>query len=112
MANSLTYQDKRFAIGDTIRVSALVKESEDKERVQIFEGVLIGVKGEGANKSFTVRKIGADAIGVERIWPVSSPKVTAITLKKAGQTRRAKLYYLRCRIGKQAIKIKEVASKK
>lgn len=111
MANNLVYKDQKFAVGDTIRVSALVKESEDKERVQIFEGVLIGVKGEGANKSFTVRKIGADAIGVERIWPVSSPKVTAVTLKKAGQVRRAKLYYLRSRIGKKATKIKEASSR-
>ena len=89
MANSLTYQDKRFSIGDTISVHSLVQEG-DKERVQIFEGVLIKVKGEGVNKSFTVRKIATGAIGVERIWPVATPKVTAITLKKAGRVRRAR----------------------
>ncbi len=107
MSNQLKYKDQSFSTGDTIAVHQLVTEG-DKDRVQIFEGVLIAVKGREQNQSFMVRKIAAGAIGVERIWPVHSPRVTAIKLIKSGQSRRAKLYYLRGRKGKEASKVKEL----
>lgn len=106
MSNQLTYKENIFNVGDTIQVHQLVKEG-DKERIQVFEGILISVRGREQNKSFTVRKIAAGAIGVERIWPVHSPKVVDIKLKKTGKARRAKLYYLRKRIGKTATRLAE-----
>lgn len=104
--NHLVYKDQIFAVGDSIQVHQMVHEG-DKERVQIFEGILIAVRGRDINQSFTVRKIAAGAIGVERIWPVHSPKVTDIKLKRTGKARRAKLYYLRGRVGKTATRLKE-----
>lgn len=106
MANTLKYQDRSFSVGDTIQVYQHVKEG-DKQRSQMFEGILIGAKGEGNSKSFTVRKIAAAGIGVERIWPLFSPAIINIKLKKPGHVRRAKLYYLRDMAGKKAGKIKE-----
>lgn len=106
MANQLIFKDKSFSVGDTLMVYQKVKEG-DKERTQLFEGILIRVKGEGDNRSFTVRKIAAGGIGVEKIWPVASPTVLNIESKKSSPARRAKLYYLRGRIGKEALKIKE-----
>jgi len=106
MANVLNFKDKAFSVGDTIRVYQSVKEG-DKERTQMFEGILIKVSGRETGKSFTVRKIASAAVGVERIWPVLSPSLINITLKKSGKVRRAKLYYLRDRKGKLATKIKE-----
>lgn len=108
MANLLKYQDQSFSVGDTIQVYQRVKEG-DKVRTQMFEGVLISVKGREQGKSFTVRKIAVGAIGVERIWPVHSPEILDIKRKKSGQARRAKLYYLRGRTGKLATKVKEKA---
>ncbi|MBI2009786.1 MAG: 50S ribosomal protein L19, partial [Candidatus Chisholmbacteria bacterium] len=106
MANSLFYQKKRFHIGDTLAVYQKVTEG-DKERTQIFEGVLIAVSGKELNKSLTVRKIAVGGIGVERIWPLFSPHITAIKRVKKGHARRAKLYYLRGRLGSKATKVKE-----
>ncbi len=108
--NHLTYKDNTFTVGDSIQVRQLVREG-DKERVQVFEGILIAVRGKEQNKSFTVRKIAAGAIGVERIWPVNSPKVVDIKLKRTGKARRAKLYYLRGRIGKTATRLAERQAK-
>ena len=88
--------------GDTVRVSVKVKEG-NKERTQIFEGTVISVRGIGASKTFTVRKIGAGAVGIERIWPIHSPHIQKIEIKKEGKARRAKLYYLRSRKGKAAL---------
>lgn len=106
MANTLKYQERSFSVGDTIQVYQHVKEG-DKDRTQMFEGILIGAKGEKNNKSFTVRKIAAAGIGVERIWPLFSPAIINIKLKKTGHVRRAKLYYLRNLAGKKVGKIKE-----
>lgn len=106
MSNHLSYHDQSFSVGDSVQVHQLVREG-DKERVQIFEGILIAVRGRDLNQSFTVRKIAAGAIGVERIWPVASPKVVDIKLKKTGKVRRAKLYYLRGRVGKTATRLAE-----
>lgn len=90
-----------FREGDTIAVHQRIKEA-GKERVQIFEGDVIAVHSAGASSSFTVRKIGAHGVAVERIIPFSSPMIKKIELIKTGDVRRAKLYYVRERVGKAA----------
>lgn len=110
MANRFLYNKQEFGVGDTVVVAQKIQEG-DKIRNQPFQGIIIAIKGEGERKSFTVRKISTAAIGVERIWPINSPWITKITLKKAGQVRRAKLYYLRKRVGKEAIKVKGKSAK-
>ncbi len=89
-----------FQAGDSVNVHYRVREG-DKERVQQFEGVVIGRKGRGANQTFTVRKI-SNNVGVERIFPLYSPFIAKIDVKKRGKVRRAKLYYLRALRGKAA----------
>jgi len=89
-----------FGAGDTIKVDVKIVEG-DKERIQAFEGLCIARSGGGLNESFTVRKISYGE-GVERIFPIFSPKISGITLLKRGKVRRAKLYYLRDRRGKSA----------
>jgi len=107
VAKYINLNNFNFAVGDTIAVHHKVREGS-KERVQIFEGIVIAIKGrQPENKSFTVRKIAAAEIGVERIWPISCPSIEKIKVKKKGKTRRAKLYYLRYRKGKGALKIEE-----
>lgn len=93
-----------FGVGDNISVSYKIVEGA-KERIQIFKGDVIQMKGEGAHKTFTVRKMSG-SYGVERILPYSSPSIVEILLNKRGKVRRAKLYYLRELIGKKS-KIKE-----
>lgn len=88
--------------GETVRVSVKVKES-GKERIQAFEGTVISVRGIGDSKTFKVRKIATGGIGVERIWPVNSPHIQKVEIKKKSKVRRAKLYYLRNRKGKAAL---------
>lgn len=85
--------------GDTVKVHVKVKEGE-KERIQIFQGVVIGIKGGGMRTSFTVRKISA-GIGVERIFPLNSPSVDKLEVVRSGRVRRAKLYFLREKLGKK-----------
>lgn len=99
-----------FRVGDTIRVSYKIIEG-DKVRTQPFQGIVIAEKGAGTSRTFTVRKIGADGIGVERIFPFFSPNIEKIKVMKMGKVRRAKLYYLRGRIGRKATKIKDRVSK-
>jgi len=94
-----------FRTGDTVNVHYRVREG-DKERIQQFEGLVISRRGSGANQTFMVRKISAGNIGVERIFPLYSPFIAKIELKKQGDIKRAKLYYLRERQGKAA-RIKE-----
>ena len=89
-----------FSAGDTINVDVKIVEG-DKERIQAFEGLCIARSGGGLNESFTVRKISYGE-GVERIFPIFSPKIAGITVLKKGKVRRAKLYYLRDRRGKSA----------
>ena len=89
-----------FGAGDTIKVDVKIIEG-DKERIQAFEGLCIARSGGGLNESFTVRKISYGE-GVERIFPIFSPKIAGITVLKKGKVRRAKLYYLRDRRGKSA----------
>ena len=95
----------QYKAGDTIVVHYKVKEG-DKERVQLFEGVVIRVSGAGTGKAFTVRKIAA-GVGVERIIPLNSPLIEKIEVKRIGRVRRSKLYYLRGLSGKRA-RIKEI----
>lgn len=96
----------KFDVGDTIRVSYKIVEG-DKVRTQPFQGIVIAMKGAGLSKTFTVRKIGTDNIGVERIFPFQSPNIDSIKVMKKGKVRRAKLYYLRGRVGRKATRIKE-----
>ena len=105
-----------FGAGDTLKVDVKIVEG-DKERVQAFEGLCIARSGGGLNENFTVRKISYGE-GVERIFPIFSPKIAGITVLKRGKVRRAKLYYLRDRRGKSArivekiqVSKKEVKSK-
>src|SRR2546428_13204379 len=89
-----------FRVGDTVKVHVKVKEGE-KDRIQVFGGMVIAMKGGGTGSTFTVRKI-SDGIGVERIFPMHSPIIGKIEVVRAGKVRRAKLYYLRDRKGKAA----------
>ncbi len=95
-----------FSAGDTIKVDVKIVEG-DKERIQAFEGLCIARSGGGLNESFTVRKISYGE-GVERIFPIFSPKIAGITVLKKGKVRRAKLYYLRDRRGKSARIIEKI----
>jgi large subunit ribosomal protein L19 len=97
----------KFNSGDHVRVQVRVIEG-DKERLQSFEGDVISVRGSGLNKTFTVRKMSS-GVGVERIFPINSPKIAKVELLKEGDVRKAKLYYLRNLSGKAArIKSKKV----
>ena len=93
-----------FSIGDTVKVDVKIKEG-DRERIQVFEGTVIGKKGSGISETFTVRKVSY-GFGVERIFPVHSPSVSDVKVVRKGRVRRSKLYYLRDRVGKAA-KVKE-----
>jgi large subunit ribosomal protein L19 len=99
--------DAKFNVGDSIRVHTKVVEG-DKERIQIFAGIVIGKRGAGLNETFTVRRISYGE-GVERIFPINSPRVEKVEVEREGQVRRAKLTYLRKRIGKGATLVKEKA---
>ncbi len=101
-----TPDNQQLATGDTIRVHQEISEG-GKTRVQIYEGLIIAMKNRGNGRTMTVRKIGANGIGVEKIFPVQMPSIKKIEVKRKGAVRRAKLYYLRDRIGKAATKIKE-----
>lgn len=87
-------------IGDTVKVGVKIREGE-KERIQAFEGTVIARKGSGISETFTVRRLSY-GVGVERVFPIHSPNVADVTLVRKGKVRRAKLYYLRGRVGKSA----------
>ena len=119
MANQFTFNQTNINVGDTIRVHYKLIEKEKvagkakrevkvevRERTQIFEGIVITARGEGENKTFTVRRIGVGGIGIERIFPLASPWIKKITVEKKGRVRRAKLYYLRQKMGKEAERLK------
>ena len=93
-----------FSIGDTVRVSYKIKEG-NKERIQVFEGTIIKKQRGGANETFTVRRV-AYGTGVEKTFPVNSPRIEKVEIVRYGKVRRAKLYYLRDRVGK-ATRVKE-----
>lgn len=99
-----------FKAGDTLRVGIKIIEG-DKSRIQNFEGICIAVRGNGVDRTFTVRKIGANNIGVEKIFPIFSDSIDKIEVLRIGRVRRAKLYYLRTRRGKAA-RIKELRKDK
>jgi large subunit ribosomal protein L19 len=98
-----------FSVGDSVRVHTKVVEG-DKERIQIFSGVVIGKRGRGLNETFTVRRISYGE-GVERVFPLHSPRVDKIEVERAGSVRRAKLTYLRKRLGRGATLVKEKEAK-
>jgi large subunit ribosomal protein L19 len=93
-----------FNIGDTVKVHQKIREG-DKERVQVFQGTVIARTGTGAGETFTVRKISF-GVGVERVYPVNSPNIVTVEVVRHGRVRRARLYYLRDRVGKRA-KVRE-----
>ncbi|MFI4897022.1 MAG: 50S ribosomal protein L19 [Phycisphaerales bacterium JB059] len=97
-ADALKTDLPRFDIGDTINVHVRIREGE-KERVQVYQGVLISRKGRGINEMITVRRV-TDDIGIERTWPVNSPSIAKIEVVRRADARRAKLYFLRDRVGK------------
>ncbi len=101
MAISASINQVTFHVGDLVRIHYKIKEADDKERVQIFEGLVIGIRGRGVNRTFMVRKIASGNIGVERIYPLSSPWITKIEVKKTGTVRRAKLSYVRSQSARQ-----------
>ncbi|GAH24426.1 unnamed protein product, partial [marine sediment metagenome] len=90
-----------FSPGDKVRVKIKISE-ENKDRIQVFEGIVIGIKGSGINKTFMVRKISFSNVGVERTFLLNSPVIQSIEKVNEGAVRRAKLYYLRDRIGKKS----------
>jgi large subunit ribosomal protein L19 len=94
-----------FRVGDSVRVHTRVVEG-DKERIQIFAGIVIGRKGRGLNETFTVRRISYGE-GVERVFPMHSPRIAKVEVEKQGHIRRAKLNYLRSRKGKEATAVRE-----
>ena len=94
-----------FRVGDTVRVSAKIKEG-NRERIQVFEGTVLKRQNGGIRETFTVRKI-SNGVGVEKTWPLHSPTIEKIEVVRRGKVRRAKLNYLRNRVGKSA-KVKEV----
>ncbi|MGA1115485.1 MAG: 50S ribosomal protein L19 [Opitutales bacterium] len=95
----------QFKVGDGVKVHVRVREG-DKERIQIFAGIVISRKGSGIHESFTVRRI-ASGVGVERVFPVNSPLIDKIEVDRESITMRARMYYLRDRVGKEATKVKE-----
>jgi large subunit ribosomal protein L19 len=101
----LKSENSSFSVGDSVRVHTRVVEG-DKERIQIFQGIVIGRKGRGLNETFTVRRISYGE-GVERVFPVNSPRIAKVEVEKAGKARRAKLNYLRGRKGKEATAVRE-----
>lgn len=101
---SMKAEVPQFRVGDTVDVSCRIVEGE-KERLQVFSGTVIMRKGAGTNETFTVRRI-VNNEGVERIFPLHSPFVASITVKRSGESRRAKLFYLRNRVGK-AVRLAE-----
>src|SRR3989338_7699004 len=121
MAIMAKYNDLTFRVGDTLAVDYRLiekevvagkakreKKEETHERIQTFEGICISIKGNSfETRSFRVRKIASGGIGVERIFPLSSPWIKGITVKKQASVRRAKLYYLRNKTGREAEKLKE-----
>lgn len=122
MANSLDIRGTKVHVGDTVDVHYKLIEKEKvagkakrevkveiRERTQIFEGIVIAIKGNHDSRMFTVRRIGISNIGIERIFPAVSPWIVKVVVKKRGSVRRAKLYYLRDEVGSHADKLKEKA---
>ena len=106
MSQKFLHQNTEVSVGDTVRVHQRIQEGK-KSRIQVFEGIVIAIKNREVNKTFTVRKLATGGIGVEKIFPVLLPSIEKIEVKRSGDVRRSKLYYLHDRIGKAANKVKE-----
>ena len=104
-AAQLKEQVPEFRVGDTVRVHAKIKEG-NRERIQVFEGTVLKIQGGSNRETFTVRKV-SNGVGVEKTWPMHSPNVEKVEVVRKGKVRRAKLNYLRDRVGKKA-KVKEL----
>ena len=104
-AEQLKADVAEFAVGDTVKVYGKIKEG-NRERIQVFEGIVLKRQGGSNRETFTVRKM-SNGVGVEKTWPLHSPNVEKIEVVRRGKVRRAKLYYLRDRVGKRA-KVKEL----
>jgi len=102
MGISIKSDKYSFKVGDTVKVTQVIKEGE-KERKQMFEGVVVGIK-KGENATFTVRKIGAGGVGVERIWPIDTPWISSIEVVKTGKVKRGKLNFLRNLSGRRGVR--------
>ena len=102
--SSLKSEVPQFSVGDTVKVHVKIREG-DRERIQVFEGTVIARKGSGVSETFTVRRLSY-GVGIERVFPLHSPNVAKVEIVRYGRVRRAKLYYLRDRVGKAA-KVKE-----
>jgi len=107
MANTTSLAGTQVHIGDLLRLHLKVIEG-DKERIQVFEGMLISVRGRGENETFMVRKIAVGNIGVERIFPSNYPGLVKVEVKKPGSVRRAKLYYVRNKSSRQVSQITNI----
>lgn len=103
--DSMKAEKLQLEVGDTVKVSVNIREG-DHERIQMFEGTVIARRGSGVSETFTVRRVSY-GVGVERVFPFNSPNVKQVEVIRKGHTRRAKLYYLRDRVGKAA-KLREV----
>lgn len=106
--DSLKTEVPKIVIGSTVKVHVKIREG-NKERIQVFEGIVIARRGSGISETFTVRRVSY-GVGVERVFPVHSPNVVKVELVRYGRVRRGKLYYLRDRVGKAA-KVKELIVK-
>lgn len=89
-----TKKDPDFRSGDTVRVHVKIKEG-NRERIQVFEGIVLSRRGSGTSETFTVRRIGAGGVGIERIWPVASPSIDKVEIMRRGAYRRSKIYFIR-----------------
>ena len=98
---SMKEETPKFQIGDTVKVAVKIREGS-RERIQMFEGTVIAIKGSGISKTFTVRRLSY-GVGIERVFPLHSPNVESVQVIRSGKVRRAKLYYLRDRVGKAAM---------
>ena len=110
MSQFFDFQGEQVSVGDTVAVHQEVSDG-NKKRVQVFEGIVIAVGGRESGRSFTVRKIASNNIPVEKIFPLDLPSLQKVTVKRRGDVRRAKLYFLRDKIGRRATRIKEKALK-
>ena len=106
MAQYTNIKGTTVSVGDTVKVYQKIQEG-DKTRLQVFEGAVIAISNRAAGKTFTVRKVASDGVGVERIYPVQTPLVDHVDVKQKGDVRRAKLFFLRSRIGRAATAIKK-----
>jgi large subunit ribosomal protein L19 len=108
--NQVKQNTIEFRPGDTVKVSYRIIEG-NKVRIQPYEGIVISRKGSGLSQTFTVRRIGADLVGIERIFALYSPNIEKLEVVKRGDVRKAKLYYLRSKVGKAGRKVKEAKTK-